>query len=113
MESPESLIKSNYFLDCKRCVEDSLFETKELSEYLISKLKINGKTGQLGKKVLITPEADQVKIISQKLISKRYIKYLAKKFLYGRKIKDWVRLINCDKIGYRFVYYNVQKDTEE
>ncbi|KAG0441591.1 60S ribosomal protein L22 [Dictyocoela muelleri] len=106
-------ILANYTLDCSKCVQDSLFDANDLKEHLISKIKVNGKTGHLGKKIIVNSSADQVTIVSQKPLSKRYIKYLSKKFLYARKIKDWVRVVASDRNGYRFSYYNVDKDAED
>lgn len=109
----EPKILANYTLDCSKCVQDSLFDANDLKEHLISKIKVNGKTGHLGKKILVNAETDKVTIVSQKPLSKRYIKYLSKKFLYARKIKDWVRVVAADRNSYRFSYYNVDKDIEE
>lgn len=54
-------------------------------KFLHDRIKVGGKTGVLGDSVAITREASQLTITSKIPMSKRYLKYLTKKFLKGQR----------------------------
>ena len=45
--------------------------------------------------------------------SKRYLKYLTKKFLKKNQIRDWLRVIAVDKATYELRYFNIANNDEE
>ncbi|ELA46863.1 hypothetical protein VCUG_01637 [Vavraia culicis subsp. floridensis] len=100
-------------LDCSLCTAESLFDTKDLTNYLQSNIKVKGKKGQLGKNIKVDCTADNVTVEYKRFMTKRYVKYLGKKFLRSKKLNSWVRLVSTSKTGYRFSYYNVDKGNEE
>ena len=52
-------------------------------------------------------------ISSDVKFAKRYIKYLAKKFLKKNQLRDWLRVVANTKQGYELRYYNIAGDDEE
>ena len=42
--------------------------------------------------------------------SKRYLKYLTKKFLKKSKLRDWLHVIANDKQSYELRYFNIAQD---
>lgn len=106
-------VESVIQLDCSLCTAESLFDTKDLTNYLLSNIKVKGKKGQLGKNIKVDCTADNVTVEYKRFMTKRYVKYLGKKFLRSKKLNSWVRLVSTSKTGYRFSYYNVDKGNEE
>merc|ERR1711935_774674 len=49
--------------------------------FLQERIKVNGKTGNLGDKVTIQREKSKIYVTAELPFSKRYLKYLTKKFL--------------------------------
>ena len=41
-------------------------------------------------------------------ISKRYLKYLTKKFLKKNQLRDWIRVVAASKDSYQLRFYNIQ-----
>ncbi|ELQ73941.1 60S ribosomal protein L22 [Trachipleistophora hominis] len=106
-------VESVVRLDCSLCTAESLFDTKDLTNYLLANIKVKGKKGQLGKNIKVDCDADNVRVEYKRFMTKRYVKYLGKKFLRTKKLNSWVRLVSVSKVGYRFSYYNVDKGNEE
>lgn len=100
-------------LDCSLCTSESLFDTQDLKDYLLSHIKVKGKLGQLGKNIKVEHNESDVTVEYKKFLNKRYVKYLGRKFLRQKKLNSWVRLISVRNIGYKFTYYNVDKGAEE
>ena len=77
-------------IDCSTPLNDGVIDGAALvdfAEYLTKRIKINGKTENLGNLVTVNTDdaAGDVVVETAVHLSKRYIKYLAKKFL-ARKI---------------------------
>lgn len=64
----------------------------------------------LGEAITITRDAAQLTITSKIHISKRYLKYLTKKFLKKQLLRDYIRVIARTKNGY-FLRYFVSTST--
>ena len=47
------------------------------------------------------------------LSSKRYIKYLTKKFLKKQQLKDYLQVISSSKTGYLVKYYDINQGADE
>ena len=45
--------------------------------------------------------------------AKRYIKYLAKKFLKKHQLRDFMRVVAHSKTGYQLRYFNIAGDNDE
>lgn len=44
--------------------------------------------------------------------SKRYLKYLTKKFLKKSQLRDWLRVVATSKNGFEIKFFNVSMDNE-
>ena len=73
--------------------------------------QIDGKPGNFGNKLSVTREKPN-KIIVTALppFSKRYLKYLTKKFLKKQGLREWLRVVAIDKQSYELKYFNIQQD---
>jgi len=45
--------------------------------------------------------------------SKRYLKYLTKKFLKKNSLRDYLRVVASGKDSYQLSFYNIEADDEE
>ena len=68
-------------LDLTHPVEDGIFDSGNFEQFLREKVKVNGKTGNLGNVVHIERFKNKIIVVSEKQFSKRYLKYLTKKYL--------------------------------
>lgn len=76
------------------------------------RFKVNGKAGQLGQHVSILREGSRITVASTVHFSKRYLKYLTKKFLKKHQLRDWLHVIASDKATYQLRYFNINQDEE-
>lgn len=102
-----------YTLDCTRCVEDKLLSINSFAEYLTARFKVNGKINNLGTNVVITASTNKVTVSSSLHYSKRYLKYLTKKYLKSMMLRDWIRVIASSNNVYELRYFNIVSDGEE
>lgn len=77
------------------------------------RFKVNGKTGNLGSLVSITRTGSSIAIKSTVHFSKRYLKYLTKKYLKKSQVRDWIRVVASGKDTYQLRYLYINKDEEE
>ncbi|KCZ75582.1 hypothetical protein H311_03436 [Anncaliia algerae PRA109] len=105
-----------YEIECSALVRDNLLSVEEFKEYLESKIKINGKCGQLKDKIDLTCTSESI-IVSTKVpglrLPKKGLKFLGNKFLYKKELKDWVRIIAAGKKAYKLAYYKVDANKAE
>lgn len=88
-------------LDCTTPVEDKVMQASALEDYLRGKIKVDNKCGNLGDLVRLASSKTHVTISSDLPISKKYLKYLTKKFLKKYGARDWVRVIAGNKDSYK------------
>ena len=74
-------------------------------------IKVGGKTGQLGEDVKVEREGTGKLAVTTSIpFSKRYLKYLTKRFLKKNLMRDWLRCVATDKNTYTLRFFNVQFD---
>uniref|UniRef100_A0A0N5BYF2 Large ribosomal subunit protein eL22 n=1 Tax=Strongyloides papillosus TaxID=174720 RepID=A0A0N5BYF2_STREA len=103
-----------FTIDCKNPVEDGIFKTANFEEYLQKAIKYKGKVGQLeagGIKVEATKNS--VTVTSEKEFSKRYLKYLTKKYLKKHSLRDWLRVIASNKNTYELKYFQINNEDDD
>jgi len=88
-------------------------DAASFEKYLHDRIKVNGKAGVLGDKVKIRREKTKININSSTPMSKRYLKYLTKRFLKKQSLRDWLRVIANGKTSYQLRYFNIQQNEDE
>ncbi|XP_074924505.1 ribosomal protein eL22-like isoform X1 [Chelonoidis abingdonii] len=101
-----------FSLDLTHPVEDGIFDSGNFEQFLKEKVKVNGKTGNLGNVVHIERFKNKITVISEKQFSKRYLKYLTKKYLKKNNLRDWLRVVASDKETYELRYFQISQDEE-
>ena len=96
-------------------VEDKIMEIGSFSAFLSERIKVGGKAGALGEAVSVSADKTKVTVTSEIAMSKRYMKYLTKKYLKKHNVRDWLRVIasNKDRNVYELRYFNISEPDEE
>lgn len=55
----------------------------------------------------------QVVATAKTALSKRYLKYLTKKYLKRNSLRDWLRVVASNKNAYELRYFQIQDEEEE
>uniref|UniRef100_A0A2K6U4C7 Ribosomal protein L22 like 1 n=1 Tax=Saimiri boliviensis boliviensis TaxID=39432 RepID=A0A2K6U4C7_SAIBB len=82
-------------------------------QFLWEKVKVNGKTGNLGNVVHIECFKNKITVVSEKQFFKWYLKYLTKKYLKKNNLRDWLRVVAFDKETYELRYFQISQDEDE
>ena len=109
----EQKVSRTFTIDCSKPVEDKVFNTTNFSEFLKQRIKINGKTGKLGDSVKVTNDEKKVSVKVDIAFSKRYLKYLTKKYLKRHSLREFLYVIAVNKSAYQIKYFNIQQEGAE
>jgi large subunit ribosomal protein L22e len=113
---PKKVRKAAVFvIDCAKPVEDAIMDVAVFEKFLADRIKVGGKAGGGGEGVVVSREKARVSVTSEGPMSKRYLKYLTKKFLKKHNVRDWLRVIasNKDRSVYELRYFNIAEAGEE
>merc|ERR1711879_427271 len=94
-------------------VEDGIMNCGDFETYLKDRIKVAGKTQNFGKDVALAKEKNKVVLTSATPFSKRYLKYLTKKYLKKNNLRDWLRVVAATKDSYELRYFQINNDEEE
>ena len=94
-------------------VEDGIFYSGNVEQFLREKVKVNGKTGNLRNDVRIEHFKNKIIVTSQKQFSKRYLKQLTKTYLKKNNLCDWLCVVASDKETYELHYLQISQDEDE
>jgi len=100
-------------INCSSPVSDGILDIASFEKFLHDRIKINGKTGQLANSVTISRDSNSITIETEIEFSKRYLKYLTKKYLKKQELRDWLRVVASDHTTYELRYFNISEDAEE
>uniref|UniRef100_A0A8D0A949 Large ribosomal subunit protein eL22 n=1 Tax=Sander lucioperca TaxID=283035 RepID=A0A8D0A949_SANLU len=103
-----------FTLDCTHPVEDGIMDAANFEQFLQERIKVNGKAGSLGGGVVsIERSKSKIAVNSEVPFSKRYLKYLTKKYLKKNNLRDWLRVVANTKESYELRYFQINQDEEE
>ena len=88
-------------------------KSSDFEIYLKEHVKVGGKTGNFGKDVTLGCEKNKVFLTSVVPFSKRYLKYLTRKYLKKIKLRDRLRVVSTTKDSYKLHYFQINYDEEE
>merc|ERR1719238_1767749 len=102
-----------FVLDCSAPVDDNILDPAGLEKFFQDRIKVNGKTGNLGEAVAISREKSKIVVNAELPFSKRYLKYLTKKYLKKQQLRDFLRVIATSKGGYELRYFNISAEEND
>ncbi|KYQ52977.1 60S ribosomal protein L22, partial [Trachymyrmex zeteki] len=108
-------VSLRFTIDCTHPVEDNIMDVTNFEKYLQEKIKVGGKTNNFSNNVALERNKMKLTVNSDVDFSKRYLKYLTKKYLKKNKLRDWLRVVSKDKETYELRYFqiNSQEDDDE
>ena len=102
-----------FVVDCAAPVRDGVMAASNLQQFFQDRIKVENKTGNLGENIKVTLEKTKVIVESAIPMSKRYMKYLTKKYLKKQQLRDFLRVIANKKDSYELRFFNITGDEEE
>jgi len=74
---------------------------------------VNGKTQNLSNLVTVERTKSKICVTSDIPFSKRYLKYLTKKYLKKNNLRDWLRVVSTAKDIYELRYFQINNEEED
>ncbi|EGG17098.1 S60 ribosomal protein L22 [Cavenderia fasciculata] len=96
--------KSKFTIDCN-APGGKILDVAVFEKFLHDRIKVDGKAGNLGTSVTITRDKNRIVVQSVVPMSKRYMKYLTKKYLKKKQIRDFLRVVSTSKNVYTLKYF--------
>ncbi len=106
-------INLKFVIDCKMPTEDNAIVLQDFENFMKQKIKVDKKTGNLGNAVTVSKERDTLSVNTTIPFSKRYLKYLTKKYLKKQDLREYLRVVATDKNRYQMRYFNIQNEEGE
>merc|ERR1719178_606754 len=79
----------------------------DFEKYLHERIKVGGKTNNFGKELVMERVKTKIVLTSDIPFSKRYLKYLTKKYLKKNNLRDWLRVVASAKDAYELRYFQI------
>ncbi|UYV81984.1 RPL22 [Cordylochernes scorpioides] len=106
-----------FHIDCTHPVEDGLMTVADVDKFLKNSIKVNNKkvgAAEIANSgILIETVKSKITVTSDIPFSKRYLKYLMKKYLRKNNLRDWLRVVANAKDSYDLRYFQINNDEEE
>jgi len=102
-----------FTIDCTLPVEDGIMDAANFEAFLQDRIKVQGKTKNFGDNVTIERKKSKITVTANIPFSKRYLKYLTKKYLKKNNLRDWLRVVASDKDTYDLRYFQINQEEEE
>ena len=99
-----------FTIDCRLPIEDNVIVLKDFETFLTQKIKVDNKTGNLGSSVTVSTDKESIVVEAKITFSKRYLKYLTKKYLKKQDLKEFLRVISVSKNVYALRYFKIQNE---
>ncbi|KAH9842091.1 Ribosomal L22e protein [Teratosphaeria destructans] len=107
-------VTKKYIINATQPTTDRIFDPSAFTTFLQQRIKVEGRTGNLGDTITVTNLGDgRIEVVSHQEFSGRYLKYLTKKFLKKQQLRDWLRVVSTSKGEYSLKFFNVVGDGEE
>ena len=118
-KASSKVCQHKFVIDCVQPVEDSVIVASDFKDFLLKRIKNENKLGNLQDKVnkliqiVLTNDSSKITVTASIAFSKRYLKYLTKKYLKKQELRDYLHVVALDKNTYKLKYFNIQQDEEE
>uniref|UniRef100_A0A8C5ZQD6 Uncharacterized protein n=1 Tax=Marmota marmota marmota TaxID=9994 RepID=A0A8C5ZQD6_MARMA len=106
-----TLSETSFNLDLPHSLESGIFGFVNFGTFP-SRVKVNGKTENLGNVVHVERFKNRITAVSVKLFFKRYLKYLTKKYLKKKNLHDWLHVLNLTRKLMNFIHFQISQDED-
>ena len=104
---------TKFIINCRMPIEDNVIVLSDFESFLTQRIKVEGKTGNLGSAVTVAKDKDTLVVNASIDFSKRYLKYLTKKYLKKQQMREYLRVVATSKNTYELRYLQVDNDEEK
>merc|ERR1711893_128563 len=104
---------SKFTVDCTHPVEDGIMDVASFEKFLHERIKVNGKTNNLNGNLTIERQKSKLVVAAEIPFSKRYLKYLTKKYLKKNNLRDWLRVVAHNRESYELRYFQINNEEED
>ena len=104
---------NKFTINCTLPIEDNVIVLNDFTDFLTQRIKVDGKLGNLGSAVTVGKDKNNVVVTASIDFSKRYLKYLTKKYLKKQQMREYLRVIATNKSTYELRYLQVDNDEGE
>ena len=89
--------------------DSKVLDPASFQKFLQDKIKVDGRTGNLAGRVTVARAGDSplITVTAQLPFSKRYLKYLTKKYLKQQDLRDYLHVIATNAATYELKYFNI------
>eukprot|EP00352_Strombidinopsis_acuminata_P009357 CAMPEP_0176351452 /NCGR_PEP_ID=MMETSP0126-20121128/10252_1 /TAXON_ID=141414 ORGANISM="Strombidinopsis acuminatum, Strain SPMC142" /NCGR_SAMPLE_ID=MMETSP0126 /ASSEMBLY_ACC=CAM_ASM_000229 /LENGTH=121 /DNA_ID=CAMNT_0017702003 /DNA_START=44 /DNA_END=409 /DNA_ORIENTATION=- len=99
-----------FVINCKLPLEDNVIVLSDFESFLKNRIKVEGKTGNLAGSVNVAKDKDTLVVSATIPFSKRYVKYLTKKYLKKQDLREFLKVVATSKNVYEIRYLTVADD---
>ncbi|PAA77128.1 hypothetical protein BOX15_Mlig006022g2, partial [Macrostomum lignano] len=99
-----------FCLNCAQPVEDGIMDIVSFEKFLTERIKVQGKTNNLQNLVSVERTKNELTVTADIPFSKRYLKYLAKKYLKKNSLRDYLRVVASGRESFDLRYFNINSD---
>ena len=104
---------TKFILNCSLPVNDNVIVLNDFTDFLNGHIKVDGKTGNLGSSVTVSKDKNNVVVEAKIDFSKRYLKYLTKKYMKKQQLRDYLRVVATNKNTYELRYLQLDQEGAE
>ena len=110
----KSAAPKKVIIDCSIPVLDKVLDLSTFESFLHSRIKVNGKCPAPAGEVNIVRDRTKLTVtFNNSQNSKRYLKYLTKKYLKKQQLKEYLRVIMSSKNSYTLKYYKIDMNQDD
>ena len=104
---------NKFTINCQLPIEDNVIVLGDFCDFLTQRIKVEGKTGNLANAVTVSKDMNNIVVEAKIDFSKRYLKYLTKKYLKKQQMREYLRVVATNKSTYELRYLQVDNDAGE
>ena len=104
---------NKFTINCQLPIEDNVIVLGDFCDFLTQRIKVEGKTGNLANAVTVSKDMNNIVVEAKIDFSKRYLKYLTKKYLKKQQMREYLRVVATNKTTYELRYLQVDNDAGE
>eukprot|EP00932_Pfiesteria_piscicida_P019268 SRR837773.6095.p2 GENE.SRR837773.6095~~SRR837773.6095.p2 ORF type:complete len:125 (+),score=62.31 SRR837773.6095:59-433(+) len=115
--------RNNVFtIDVSEPVDRTIIDAGAFADFLRNNIKVAGKAGNLGENVVVANDTTKVTVTSPLVtkdnaavaqVSKRYLRYLTKKYVAKEGLREYLRVLTSGPDAYKITFFDLGEDEEE
>lgn len=99
-----------YVINCSQPLEDNVLVLSDFESFMNQRIKVEGKVGNLGQAVVVSKDGASLVVEAKIPFSKRYLKYLSKKYLKKQELREYLRVVATKKNEYELRFFTLNND---